>query len=372
MHAQALEGKGYDLAVVGAGVIGLACAWRAAQAGLSVLVLERAEPGAGASGVAAGMLAPVTEADFDEQDLLRLNLESRELWPGFAAELEELSGMPTGYADCGALVVAGDRDDYEQLRRLHELQQRLGLDSEWLGPRAARALEPGLSPRIAGAISARRDARVDPGAVVAALRAALEGAGGELRTGVEATALETSDGRVTGVGTASGERFEAARVLVAAGAWSTQGSLGSPPEAPQVRPVKGQLLELRVRRGAPTPARRLIRTPRCYVVSRPDGRVVIGATMEEQGFDTAVTAGAVLSLLEAAYEVLPDIAELELVRTRVGLRPFTPDSRPVVAAGALDGLWWATGHGRNGVLLAPLSARTVVNGLRTGERVART
>ena len=170
--------KGYDLAVIGAGVIGLACAWRAAQAGLRVVVLERDLPGAGASGVAAGMLAPVTEAEFGEEELLALNLESRALWPGFAAELEERSGLPTGYRESGALVVATDRDDAEELRRLHQLQQRLGLESEWLGPRAARRLEPALSPSIAGAISAPGDAAVDPGAVVKALRTAFEHAGG--------------------------------------------------------------------------------------------------------------------------------------------------------------------------------------------------
>jgi len=354
---------GYDLAVVGAGVIGLACAWRAAQAGMSVVVLERDVPGSGSSGVAAGMLAPVTEADFGEQTLLALNLESREMWPGFATELEELTGLPTGYVDCGALVVAADRDDAQELRRLHDFQRRLGLDSEWLGPRAARSLEPGLSPRIGGAVLAPRDAQVDPGAVVAALAQALEDAGGELRSGTEVVSLETGSGRVTGLRTAAGERVRTSQVLVAAGAWSSQGELADAAGAPEVRPVKGQLLELRVRRGGGLPASRLVRTPRCYVVGRADGRVVIGATMEEQGFDTTITAGGVFRLLEAAYEVLPDIGELELVRARAGLRPFTSDNTPVVGAGPIDGLLWATGHGRNGVLLAPLTALRTVDEL---------
>ena len=370
MHSQDEKGSGYDLAVIGAGVIGLACAWRAAQAGMSVVVLEREEPGAGASGVAAGMLAPVTEAGFGEEELLRLNLEGRELWPGFAAELEELTGMPTGYADTGALVVAADRDDAEELHRLHGFQRRLGLGSEWLGPRAARALEPGLSPRIGGAILAPQDAQVEPAAVVAALAAALGDAGGELRTGAEVTSLETDSGRVTGVRTAAGDAVVAAQVLVAAGAWSSEGELAAEAAAPEVRPVKGQLLELRVRRGGAPPAGRLVRTPRCYIVCRPDGRVIIGATMEEQGFDTAPTAGGVFRLLEAAYEVLPDTAELEFVGARAGLRPFTRDNFPVVGPGAIDGLLWATGHGRNGVLLAPHSARRVVESLRSPERVA--
>src|SRR5918997_1036473 len=230
----------YDLVVVGAGVIGLSCAWRAAQAGLSVGVVEREEPGAGASGVAAGMLAPVTEADFGEEELLRLNLEGRELWPGFAAELEELTGMPTGYAESGALVVAADRDDAEELRRLHDFQRRLGLESEWLGPRSARALEPGLSPRVAGAILAPQDGQVDPREVLAALARAFDG---DLVTG------EVTEVTAGGVRLADGE-IEAETVLVAAGAWSADLVADAPP----VRPLKGQLLELRVREGQSPPA----------------------------------------------------------------------------------------------------------------------
>ena len=341
----------YDVVVVGGGIVGLSCAWRAAQAGANVLCLERDAVGAGASGVAAGMLAPVTEADFGEEELLRLNLESRELWPAFAAELEEQTGMPTGYEETGALVVAADRDDAAELRRLHAFQRELGLNAEWLAPRAARALEPGLSPRIGGAIDAPRDAQVDPAAVVAALAEAFRIAGGELRTGVEVKALEEAQ--------ALGDR-----VLVAAGAW-----IGRLPGAPPVRPLKGQLLELRVRAAAPTPAERIIRTPRCYVLTHSDGRVIIGATMEEQGFDTTVTADGVFRLLEAAYEVLPDVAELELVRARSGLRPAMPDNQPVIGGDAA-GVIWAGGHGRNGVLLAPLTANRVAAALRDRAGVA--
>ena len=358
-QAAAPKRSAYDLVVVGGGIVGLSCAWRGAQSGAEVLCVERDEIGAGASGVAAGMLAPVTEADFGEEELLRLNLESRELWPGFAAELEERTGMPTGFADAGALVVAVDRDDAEELRRLHEFQRGLGLDSEWLPPRAARAVEPGLSPRIAGAIAAPQDGQVDPAAVVAALARAFTDAGGEL---IERTAVE---GPVTQGGVrVGGAKVTARAVLVAAGAWT--GELA--PAA--VRPVKGQSLELRVRDGAEPPAARLIRTPRCYVVTRADRRVTIGATMEEQGFDTAVTADGVFRLLEAAYEVLPDVAELELVRARAGLRPVTSDNRPLIGRTESGGVLLATGHGRNGVLLAPLTANRITAALREGAEVA--
>ncbi len=360
MTATPSQRTAYDLVVVGAGAIGLAAAWRAAQAGLSVLVAERGRAGDGASGVAAGMLAPVTEADFGQQELLALNLEGRALWGEFAAELRELTGSSCGYADSGCLVVAADRDDAAELRRLHQFQQTLGLEAEWLTPSAARALEPGLSPRIGGAISTPQDGQVEPRAVVTALGKALAAAGGELVEQTEITQLTGDADRVTGVRTGGGRVIGAEHVLVACGAWSASGPFAAEPGAPTVHPVKGQLLELRARPSQAPPAARLVRSPRCYVVSRADGRVIIGATTEDRGFDTAVTADGVFRLLEAALEILPDVAELELVGTRAGLRPGTPDGRPVIGAGDRRGLLWATGHGRNGVLLAPLTANRIV------------
>jgi glycine oxidase len=301
------------------------------------------------------MLAPVTEAEFGEEALLRLNLESAAMWPAFAAELEQAGGMEIGYEPLGALAVAVDRDDAEELRREHELQRSLGLESEWLTPSAARELEPGLSPRIAGAIAARGEAQVDSAAVVAALARAFEHAGGSIVTcsvsGLEAGAVETDAGVV-----------HAGAVVLAAGAWSAE--LAPVP----VRPVKGQLLHLRTRPGAPLLARRMVRTPRCYVVPRGDGRVVVGATVEEKGFDTSVDAGAIHRLLEAAWEVLPDVWELEFVQAIAGLRPGTRDNEPLIGRSGSDGVIYATGHYRNGILLAPLTAQRVVEAL-TGDPV---
>ena len=343
----------YDAVVIGAGLIGLSCAWRARKRGMSVLVLDRADAlGAGTSGVAAGMLAPVTEADFGEEGALRVNLAARERWQGFAAELEEVTGLPTGYRDSGALVVAADRDDAEALRRLQEFQHSLGLGSEWLAPSRCRALEPGLSPRIAGGILAPQDGSADPRATLRALAAA---AGG-VELGVEVEAIEHEGGAVTGVRTSAGP-IACERVVVAAGPWSA--ALAPFGDGPPVRPVKGQILELRTRGAMPAPFERVLRTPRCYLVARGDGRVVLGATVEEQGFDTAITADGVFRLLEAAWEVLPEVGELELVGAHAGLRPGTPDNAPVVGPGELEGLVWATGHWRNGVLLAPLTGDAV-------------
>jgi len=350
---QPLPTKRHDVAVVGGGIVGLACAWYAARLGMSVVVLERDRVGGGASGVAAGMLAPVTEADFGEDELLELNLAAADRWPSFAAELEAASGLGCGFRETGALVVAADRDDAEQLRRLAELHTALGLPSRWVVPREARALEPGLSPRVRGAIHAPRDHQADPVATVRALAAACRAAGVEVREHVEVGELVRTGGRATGVGTATAE-VAADTVVVAAGAWSA----ALAPDAPPVRPVKGQIAALR----APDPSLapvHVLRTPRCYLLARADGRVVLGATMEERGFDAATTADGVFRLLEAAREVLPDVGELEWTGVRASLRPGTPDNLPAVGRGTCDGLVWATGHFRNGVLLAPLTGELV-------------
>jgi glycine oxidase len=319
------------------------------------------------------MLAPVTEADFGEEGPLHANMLARERWPAFAAELEEVTGLSTGYRDTGALVVAADRDDAEALRRLHELHASLGLRSEWLTPSRCRALEPGLSPRIAGGILAPQDGSADPRATVRALTVAaseLDLAGpGELQLGVDVQAIEHDGGSVTGVRTTAG-MVECDRVVVAAGPWSA--ALAPVGDGPPVRPVKGQILELRTRGSMPNPFERVVRTPRCYLVSRGDGRVVLGATVEEQGFDTTVTADGVFRLLEAAWEVLPEVGELELVSAKAGLRPGTPDNAPVVGADPeVEGLIWATGHWRNGVLLAPVTGDAVAGLLSADSSVLR-
>jgi glycine oxidase len=357
------SGQSYDAVIVGGGVIGLACAWRAAQRGARVAVVERSQPPAGATRVAAGMLAPVGELAFGEPELLKMNLAAAELYPDFVAELETVSGVATGYRRDGALHVALDRDEAAELRRVHELQRSLGLGAEWLPPRRCRALEPGLTPSFNGGVHAPEEGSIDPRALAAALLAAL---GAEERvelltgTGVEAALLDGE--RIVGVRTEGGAELRAASVVLAAGAWS--GQTGWLPAAgrPPVRPVKGQILELRSRDGAP-PCRRIVASERIYLVPRPDGRLIAGATVEERGFDTAVTAGGVHELLREAYRLLPEVAEMELVEAAAGLRPGTPDNLPLVGPSGVDGLLWATGHYRNGILLAPLAANRLVEQL---------
>lgn len=349
------EQQSLDAVFVGGGVIGLACAWRAAERGARVAVLERAEPPAGATDVAAGMLAPVGELTFGEPELLELTLASARLYPQFVAELEAASGEATGYAECGALHVALDRDEAAQLRRRHDLQRSLELEAEWLAPRACRQLEPGLTPSFNGGVHAAGEAAVDPRALARALAVALRAAGGELRTGAEVVDGIWDGERLAGVRTAAGEELRAATVVLASGAWSGATTWLPAPARPPVRPVKGEVVELGSRDGDP-PCGRILASERVYLVPRPDGRLVVGATVEERGFDTTVTAGGVHELLREAYRLLPEVAEMELLGAVAGLRPGTPDNLPRIGPGAVPGLVLATGHYRNGILLAPLTA----------------
>lgn len=334
-----------DVIVVGAGVIGLAAAWRLARRGVGVTVLDRGDPSA-ATRVSAGMLGPVTEAEFGDEPLLDLTTRAAEAWPSFAAELAEASGIETGYRRNGSLHVALDRDELEEVRRVHDYRSSLGLDTEWLTPSACRELEPALSPSCAGGSFSGEDGEVDPRTLTRALRTAFERAGGT---------IEQRDVR-------SLDELDAATVVAATGAWTDW----LPEELrPPVRPVKGQILRLRAREPV---LERIVRTPECYVIPRASGEIVVGATVEERGFDTTVTAGGVLQLLDAAYRALPDLAECELAETSAGLRPGTPDNLPIVRR-ASDRLVLATGHYRNGILLTPTTADPVAE-LVVGERVA--
>jgi glycine oxidase len=353
-----------DAVVVGGGVIGLAAAWRACRRGLRVRVLERERPGAGASGVAAGMLAPVGEASWGEERVLELGLASARAWPAFAAELEAESGLAGGYRRCGALHVALDRDEAAELRRRHELMREHELAAEWLAPSAARDLEPGVTPSLAGAVAAPDEATVDPQALVAALQVAVEAAGGEVDAGADVVEPVLEGDAIRGVVTAAGREHRAPAVILATGCWS--GALGWLPARarPAVRPVKGQVLTLR---GEPV-CERLVVGERVYLVPRDDGRLIVGATVEELGFDLRVTAGGVHELLREAYRIVPDVAELDFVEARAGLRPATADNAPIIGPGALDGLFLATGHFRNGVLQAPVTAEAVAAWM-TGEEL---
>jgi len=362
-----------DVAVVGAGVIGLASAWRLAQAGAGVVVVDPA-PGSGASGVAAGMLAPVTEARLGEEALLALNRASWARWPDFAAEVEAAGGRPVGYRADGTLMVALDADDRAVLDDLAGRHRAMGLAVEALRGREARALEPGLTPAVRAGLLAADERSVDPAALVEALRATAEAAGVTVVARPVGRVVTTPAGdRVTGVALAGGDGavVEAGTVVLAAGAWSATVA-GVPDHArPPVRPIRGQVLTLRQPPGEPLVARTvrgIVRGSSIYLVPRDDGRVVIGATVEERGFDTAPTAGGAYELLRDALAIVPGLDDAELVAVRAGLRPGSPDDLPMIGPGGVEGLVVATGHHRNGILLTPVTAEAVA-ALLTGGAV---
>ncbi|QOV38912.1 glycine oxidase ThiO [Streptomyces ferrugineus] len=358
-----------DVLVIGGGIIGLVTAWRAAGRGFTTAVVDP-EPGGGAAQVAAGMLAAVTELHYGEQTLLGLNLESARRYPDFAAELTEFTGHDLGYRRCGTLAVALDADDRAHLRDLHALQRRSGLDSEWLSGRECRRLEPMLAPGVRGGLRVDGDHQIDPRRLAGALVAACERAGVVFhRTWAER--LDVVRDRAAGVTTTDGTGLGAGQVVLAAG--SLSGRLAGVPDdvLPPVRPVKGQVLRLTVpQRYAPflsRTVRAVVRGSQVYLVPRQSGELVVGATSEELGWDTTVTAGGVYELLRDAHELVPGITELPLTEARAGLRPGSPDNAPLLGPTELDGLSLATGHYRNGVLLTPVTGDVMAQVLATGE-----
>ena len=353
---------GADVVIAGGGLIGLAVAWRCAQRGLSVTVLEP-EPTAGASFAAAGMLAPITEAAYGEEPLLRLCQESLARYPAFAAELTALTRVDIGLRTTGTLQVGFDADDMRALDDLHAFHVELGLPVERLTPGDARRREPSLTPRLRGAVRVPSDHSVDARALHAALTAAVAAVGVTV-VPAHAESLVVEEGHAVGLAH-SGGVAGGRTVVLAMGAWS--GNLPGAPRLP-VRPVKGQVLRLRGATGVlDGTVRALVRGRGVYLVPLRDDELVIGATVEEKGFDRTATAGGVYELLRDAIEVVPAVTELELAETVVRFRPGTPDNAPLLGPSAdVAGLLLATGHYRNGVLLTPATADAIAGYLADG------
>jgi glycine oxidase len=345
-----------DVVVVGGGVVGLSIAWRCAQRGLRVAVVDPA-PGHGAAHTAAGMLAPVTELHYEGRALLDLNLESARRYPAFVAELEDESGHDVGYRACGTVQAAWDAADLAGLRDLQAFQASLGLDSRMLTSRELRQLQPALAAGLPGGLFAPQDHQVDNRALVAALLEAVR------RRGVELVPEPVAEVREGGVRLASGAWRRAGTVVLAAGAWSR-----SIAHAVPVRPVKGQTLRLYAKNMSfEQVIRGSVRGNPVYIVPRRGGEIVVGASSEEAGFDLRPRAGAVYDLLRDAQALVPELSETEFVEVSTSVRPGTPDNAPLLGRSDVDGLLIATGHYRNGILLTPVTAdemgRLIVDGV---------
>jgi glycine oxidase len=352
------------VAIIGAGVSGLGIAWRLAAAGCPVTVFERGEAGRGASWAAAGMLAAGLEAEPGEERLLALNLEGQRLWPAFRDQLEAATGLGVGYREEGTLAVALTRDDVERLRFAFEFQRAGGIQLEWLSGSEVRRLEPHLRPGLAAAVLSPNDHQVDSRRLVLALKQAFLAAGGALREQAEVRALDVNGEQVRGV-IVDGARCAADVVVLAGGAWSA-GLEGLPAAVrPPVRPVKGQMLALRMDPEQPL-LRHVLWGPKGYLVPKANGRLIVGGTVEERGFDSELTAGGVLALLEAAWRALPSIEELPIDELWTGFRPTSRDDAPILGPTSVEGLFVATGHHRNGILLTPLTALTVSEAVLSG------
>jgi glycine oxidase len=359
------------LVVVGGGIIGLSVAWRAAAAGRDVTVIDPS-PGQGSSWVAAGMLAPVTEARAAEAPLARLGLDSLARWVGFAEELAADSGLAStddlGLRREGTLEVAFDEGDRRELAELAEVHRLLGLRSEPLSGRQSREVVPLLSPRVRAGLFVEGDWQADPRRVVAALEKALVERGGRLVTDAATRVVTSAGGRVAGVETAGGVNIEATDVVVATGAGGTPLDLPGGVSFP-VRPVKGEILRLRTDPAdppLPLTVRAAVQGRPVYLVPRHDGEIVVGATVQEAGFDRSVRAGAVHDLLRSATDLVPALGEAGLEETSAGLRPGTPDNGPILGPTTVPGLYAALGHFRNGVLLAPVTADALLEAVTTG------
>jgi glycine oxidase len=344
-----------EVAVVGAGLIGLSIAWRLAHRGLSVAVFEREQVGAGASLAATGMLAAAAEHEPGEPELLALALESQRMWPQFGRALEAASGIGIDFRESGILVAALARDEVERLRFRYDLHRRCDLATQWLGGAQVRDLEPGLRPSVAAGLYCPDDHQVDPRRVMAALRAAALASGVRLYEHCAVEALDLTGGRVSGVTTAAG-RCRAGTVVLAAGAW-TAGKLPAGLSVP-VRPLKGQALALTATADTGTLSH-IVWTEQVHMAPKSDGRLIIGSTVEERGFDTAITAGGVYALLEGARRAFPAIEEMAVETIWAGLRPSSIDDAPILGTTGIDGLVVATGHHRNGYLLAPVTAAAI-------------
>lgn len=356
IHGNSASSGALRVSVVGAGVIGLAIGWRLAAAGCRVTLFDAGTAGHGASWAAAGMLAACAEAEPGEEGLLPLTRASQQLWPEFAAELEAATGLDVGLRTEGTLTIALTADDGARLRHLYAFQQSLGLPVEWLSAAEARKREPYLSGQLSGAVLSPEDHQVDNRKVAEALKIAACAAGATLHEHARVEKIVTNPRGVV----VDGTHHPADVIVLAAGAWS-RGVDISPAKPLPVRPVKGQMLALKMDPAHPLLSH-VLWAPGSYMVPRGDGRLILGATTEEKGFDPDLTAGGQLALLTHAWRAVPGIEELSILEQWVGFRPGSRDDAPILGPSPeVEGLIYATGHRRNEILLLPVTTKVIVD-----------
>lgn len=352
-----------DLLIIGGGIAGLTTAREAARAGMRVTVVDPT-PTHGASYAAAGMIAPLTEYHIGDERLVPLLVEAARVWPGYAKAIADESGLPSGYVDHGTVVVGHDADDKAELLRHLPAQRALGFAPEVLTTRQVREREPALGPTISVGIAAPADHAVHNREFLAALMRANELAGVQF---VFETARITDRPHVVAC---ESQELTADRIIVAAGIDTVHQEALEPEIRAAIRPVKGQILRLQAdRRTSAVPSltvRALVRGKSVYIVPRPSGEIVIGATVEERQFDLGATAAGVFELLRDARAIMPSVDEWAFTESWAGMRPTTHDHLPIVGPSTRDDIHYATGHGRNGILLGPLTGLSMASFLTTG------
>jgi glycine oxidase len=351
--------------IVGGGVIGLSLGWQLARKGAEVEIFERDLSGRGAGWVAAGMLAPQAEMGFEEIELFKLCVKSLEEYPKFIEELEEDSGKKVKLDKCGTLLAGFDRDDMERLRRFYDFRERVNMPVKWLTGTEAKEIEPMLSPKCTCGIWIPDDAQVENRDMLGALQIAFSKRGGKIHEIANVKSVKIESGKVMGM-VVNDKEIAVSNLVIAAGAWSKQ--IEGIPEnvLPPVRPVKGQILSLHMQ--GETKITHAVRGRDVYLVPKADGRLIIGASNEEMGFDTNPTAGEIYRLLERAWETVPGIYEYPIEEIQVGLRPGSLDHEPIIGDSEIEGLYFATGHYRNGILLTPITAFELSEWIVTGRK----
>jgi len=358
-----------DLAVIGGGVIGMAIACELQKRGKAVVVLEQDRAGSGATQAAGGMLGPIAEAQIEEPEIITFGLDSLRRYPDYDQWLTALTGMATGFCAEGTLVVAVNRDHMNELEHLKETLRSKGLTADPLTAEQTREVEPGLSPRVLGGLKIHEDQRIDPRRLTAALVAAFRKLGGVLIEEADVREVMVSSGQVTGLAAEMEDgdwiKLECPQVVVATGARAWPEMNLKIPD-PGIRPVKGQLILVR----GEALLNHVVRSPDIYLIPQPKGELLIGATMDELGYDLVPTAGAALDLLRFGWQLLPGIYELEFMEMAVGLRPALDDHMPVIGPAGpagIAGLWMAVGHFRKGILMAPATASYLADWIMGGK-----